>query len=353
MSAGERLRIAQVAPLWYAVPPTTAYGGVELMVHLLTEELVQRGHDVTLFSTKDSRTAGQLEPIVPESIFDAMIAGDAWFYEQYATSAVVDAMRRATEFDVIHVHLGTAWVPMGRLARGLTLFTLHGPLHRDDGWVLGRYPDQPVVGVSRSQVAPVADQRPDLPVVYNGIDFDTFTPGFERGRYLAFLGRMSQFKNPVGAIRVARAVGLPIVLAGRPQHHEDEAYFRDEVAPLIDGDRVQWIGAVDHARKVELLRSAAALIFPITGAETFGLVMVEAMATGTPVVATRMGAVPEVVDDGVTGYHAESESALPELVSRALELDRRRIRSQAEARFSHRRMVDAYLDVYRTLLASR
>lgn len=350
MTVRDRLRIAQVAPLWYAVPPTTAYGGAELMIHLLTEELVRRGHDVTLFSTKDSRTGGRLEAIVDESIFDAMLSGHIWCYEQYATAAVTDALRRADEFDVIHVHLGTAWVPMGRLARAPTLFTLHSVLYRDDGWVLERYADQPVVGVSRSQVGAVAERR-SLPVVYNGIDFDSFAPTFERGRYLAFLGRMSRFKNPVGAIHVARAVDMPIVLAGRAQHGDDEVYFRDEVAPLIDGERVTWIGAVDHERKVALLRDAAALVFPNTGAEPFGLVMVEAMATGTPVIAVRIGSVPEVVDEGVTGYHAESAEGLVALVPRALGLDRRTVRRRAEARFGHRRMADAYLDVYRSLIA--
>jgi glycosyltransferase involved in cell wall biosynthesis len=345
----DRLRIAQVAPLWYAVPPTTAYGGAELMIHLLTEELVRRGHTVTLFSTKDSRTAGRLEPVTDEAIFDAMLKDHIWCYEQYATSAVVDALRRADEFDVIHIHLGTAWVPIGRLARAPTVFTLHSVLFRDDGWVLERYPDQAVVGVSRSQVAAVADRRPAMPVVHNGIDFDTFNPRFEPGRYLVFLGRMSRFKHPAGAIAVARAVGMPIVLAGRPQHDDDQRYFRAEVEPLLDGVGVRWIGPVDHPGKVALLREAAALVFPNTGAEPFGLVMIEAMACGTPVVAVTIGSVPEVVDAGMTGYHAASLEDLPALVPQALALDRRRVRAHAESRFGHARMADRYLEIYRTL----
>jgi glycosyltransferase involved in cell wall biosynthesis len=345
----ERLRIAQVAPLWYAVPPTTAYGGAELMVHLLTEELVRRGHAVTLFSTKDSRTAARLEAVTDEAIFDAMLKDHIWCYEQYATSAVVDALLRSDEFDVIHIHLGTAWVPIGRLARVPTVFTLHSVLCRDDGWVLERYPDQSVVGVSRSQVRAVADRRPAMPVVHNGIDFDTFDPRFEPGRYLVFLGRMSPFKNPAGAIWVAREVGMPIVLAGRPQHGDDERYFRTEVEPLFDDGDVRWIGPVDHAAKVRLLREAAALVFPNTGAEPFGLVMVEAMACGTPVVAVAVGSVPEVVDAGITGQHAPSVDDLPALVPRALALDRRTVRAHAQGRFGHGRMADRYLEIYETI----
>jgi glycosyltransferase involved in cell wall biosynthesis len=221
----------------------------------------------------------------------------------------------------------------------------------DDEFVFRRWPEVAVNGISRCQMhgAGVRTGR-EFPIVHNGCDFAAYTPSFEPGEYLAYLGRMSLEKNPLDAIRIARAVEMPIVLAGQPQNPQEQQWFAEQVQPLIDGKDVRWIGPVNHAEKNELLRGASALLFPIQWEEPFGLVMIEAMACGTPVVAHRRGSVEEVVDDGITGCHAGVIDALAELVPRALQLDRAKVRAHAEGRFGYRAMVDAYVALYRTLL---
>ena len=189
--------------------------------------------------------------------------------------------------------------------------------------------------------------------MYNGVDFSRYEASFERGKYLAFLGRMSPEKNPLGAIRIAQAAGMPIVLAGVPQNGAEEHYFAENIRPLLDGERVRWIGAADFPKKIALLRDAAALVFPIQWDEPFGLVMIEAMACGTPVLAVRRGSVGEVVNEDVTGFSAGSEEALVPLAERAAALDRQRVRAHAESLFGHGAMVDAYVALYRGLNSAR
>jgi glycosyltransferase involved in cell wall biosynthesis len=344
-----RLRIALVAPLWTSVPPA-AYGGTELVVHLLAEDLVRRGHDVTLFASGDSRTGGRLRPLGEHNLRVAMERGEAYEYEVYATANLVEAIREADRFDVIHSHLGFGQIPLGVLSRTPVVHTLHTRPALDDLWVLSRYPEAAVVAVSRSQVEEVpAARRRHIRVIHHGIDFDAYEFSGAPGGYLAFLGRMGPQKSPLTAIEVARAAGMPLLLAGVPQNAEEEAYFAQRVQPLIDGKDVRWIGAVDHARKNELLRGAAALLFPIQGGEAFGLAMIEAMACGTPVVGWGRASVPEVIDPGRTGFFAGSVAGMTALVPHALALDRQAVRAQALRRFSHRRMVDDYLRTYEAL----
>jgi glycosyltransferase involved in cell wall biosynthesis len=227
---------------------------------------------------------------------------------------------------------------------------MHTLPHLDDEWVLRRWPDVAVNGISKWQMQGLALKLSrEFPVVYNGCDFGGFEPRYEPGHYLAFLGRMSPEKNPLEAIKIAQACELPIVLAGVPQNSKEAEYFETNIRPLLDGDRVRWIGSVNHPQKVLLLRNAGALLFPIQWDEPFGLVMIEAMACGTPVVAKRRGSVEEVVDQGITGFHSPSVDALPELVTQALKLDRREVRRHAEARFGFRAMVDAYEALYAEL----
>jgi glycosyltransferase involved in cell wall biosynthesis len=259
-------------------------------------------------------------------------------------------LRRASEFDVIHYHLTPGWIPLASLAATPSLFTLHTCAVKDDEWAFGRYPGVEVAAISRFQIAETeARLGRSFPVVYNGCDFGAFEPNFEPGQYLAFLGRMSHAKNPSGAIAIARACGLPLVLAGQPQNGEEERYFAEEVKPHIDGERVRWIGPVNHGQKAELLRNAAALLFPIQWDEPFGLVMIEAMACGTPVVGVKRGSVGEVVSPGLTGFTGAAPVDLADLVPQALALDRRVVRSTAEARFGFGRMVDSYLELYQAM----
>ena len=346
-----RLRIAQVAPLWTRIPPAT-YGGIELLLKLLIDELVARGHDVTLFGPADSATSAKLHPVCDVNLSTLFERGEGYCFEYYANSAVAEVLRRASDFDVIHYHLHLGWLPLAATTATPGIFTVHTSPHFDDEFVMQRWPQVPVVGISKCQMhaAGVRLGR-KFPVIYNGCDFGAYDASFTPGSYLAYLGRLSAEKNPRDAIRIAAAAGWPLVLAGQPQNQAERRYFTEEVEPLIDGEQVRWIGAVNHPQKNELLRNAAALLFPIQWDEPFGLVMIEAMACGTPVVAHRRGSVAEVVDDGVTGFHAGVMDALTELVPRAVKLDRAAVRAHAMARFGFQKMVDEYLELYRAAAA--
>ena len=345
------LRIAQVAPLWTPIPPRT-YGGIELLMKLLLDELVERGHDVTLFASADCSSRAKLHPVVEVNLSDLLGAGKGYCFEYYTNSMLAEVAARQGEFDVIHFHCSTAWLPTAAGLRTPSLFTIHTFPHQDDEWVFRRWPNVAVNGISKCQMqAMTLKLGREFPIVYNACDFSTYEPRFEPGRYLAFLGRLSPDKNPLGAINAARALDMPIVLAGNPQNEKERQYFEREIRPLIDGDHVRWIGAVNHPQKVMLLRNAAALLFPIQWDEPFGLVMIEAMACGTPVVAHRRGSVAEVVDQGVTGFHAASLDAIADLIPEALKLDRREVRQHAEERFGFRAMVGEYERLYGELAA--
>ena len=347
------LRIAQISPLWTRVPPGT-YGGVELLMKLLIDELVERGHEVTLFATADCATRATLHPVCEANLCEMLETGAAYVYEYYANGVMADVLLRQKEFDVIHSHLAPSSLPLGALATTPVLWTLHTNVHRDDEWALGRYPGVQAAGISESQIhATSLKLGRKFPVVYNGCDFGAYDPNFCAGEYLAFLGRMSPSKNPRDAIRIAQACNLPIVLAGQPQNAQEVQYFEAEIKPLLDDERVRWIGPVNHPQKNELLRRASALIFPIQWDEPFGLVMIEAMACGTPVVAHRRGSVAEVVDNGLTGFHSGVIDGMAELVPEALKLDREKVRAHAESRFGFRKMVDEYERLYREMAGGK
>lgn len=343
------LRIAQIAPLWASVPPGT-YGGIELRLHWLIEELVALGHEVTLYASGDSRTSAKLRPLCDVNLMDAMARGDAWTYEGYANANLEAALRESGSFDVIHSHTGCAHIPFSVLSKTPIVHTLPTQLSRDEHWLLERYPDAHVVAISRNQVKEIPPKRRrSISVIHHGIHFGHYELGAGGGGFLVYLGRMNRAKSPLDAIRVAERAEMPIVLAGAPADAEERAYFEECVRPRVDGKRVRYVGLVNHPQKVDLLRKAAALVFPIQWEEPFGLVMAEAMACGTPVVACGRGSVPEVVDPGITGYYADSWEMLPGLVSEALALDRAAVRAHAQERFSHLRMVNRYLRIYQDL----
>ena len=350
----ERLRIAQVAPLWMRVPPPD-YGGAELMVHWLTEELVRTGHDVTLFASGDSATSASLHATSDRGIVEKMRDGAAYQYEGYAVSALAQALQRGREFDVIHSHVGPIGLALGRVTKTPVVHTVHAGLDSvDEHWLLAQHPDAAVVAISDSQVATVdAQRRRSITTIYHGMDFAKYEPSADHDGYVVFLGRMAPYKNPAGAIRIARAAGLPIVLVGKPQNGSERRYFDEEVAPLVDGQTVRYVGAVAQEEKVHLLQRAAALVFPIEWDEHFGLVMIEAMSCGTPVAALKRGSVPEVVEPGTTGDYASSEDELAALLPSIVSLDRVNVAHRARERFSVERMTSEYVTAYRALVRRR
>jgi glycosyltransferase involved in cell wall biosynthesis len=339
------MRIAQIAPLAESVPPKL-YGGTERVVAWLVDELVELGHDVTLFASGDSVTRAKLHSVWPRALRLGRPRSDPIA----AQTALLEAMsRQAAEFDVIHAHID--WLHLPLLSRlGVPfLTTLHGRLDLPGlPDVVRRFPGAPFVSISNNQRAPLGDAN-WLGTVHHGLPADTFRPGFEGGSYLAFLGRLTAEKGPEAAIRIARAAGMPLHIAAKVPRGERH-YFKRRLEPQIDGDQVRLIGEVDDVAKQKFLADAAALLFPIDWPEPFGLVMIEAMACGTPVIAFRSGSVPEVVDDGVTGFVANGEAEAVEAISRLGELDRRQVRARFEQRFTAKRMAEQYLGHYERLI---
>ncbi len=342
----EQLRIAQVTPIAAPVRPDST-GSIEQLVWLLTEELVRRGHEVTLFATGDSQTSAALHAVYPRGYEDD---GDLWNWEFHETMHVASAFERAPEFDVIHSHVYHFALPFTRLVNTPVVHTYHILPDDDVVPVYGRYPEAHVVAISQYQRR-VFNGRSHVAVIHHGIDTGAFPFGAVPGGYLLFLGQIAANKGPVEAIRLARQAGMRLILAG-PSDGED-GYFRSTVAPLIDGREVEYVGPVTVQERNQLLAGAAALLYPIVAPEPFGLVTVEAMACGTPVVARGLGAVPEIVENGVSGYYASDLNLMAGSISGALALDRARVRQAAVARFDYRRMVDEYMAVYRGLAHGR
>jgi glycosyltransferase involved in cell wall biosynthesis len=340
------MRIAQVAPLAERVPPQL-YGGTERVVAALTEELVRRGHEVTLFASGDSRTAGTLVPIVDRALRLDPDVQDPYAHTMLELGAVFD---RAGDFDLIHSHLDYFTWPFARLTATPVVTTMHGRLDLPDLRPLVReYRWAPLVSISDSQRAPLAWAN-WVATVYNGIDLDPYPFTAGHGDYFAFIGRISPEKNLEGAITIARQTGIPLKIAAKVDP-ADQDYYEAEIAPLIDGAHVEYVGEIGEGEKCAFLGPAYALLFAVDWPEPFGLAMTEAMACGTPVLALRRGSVPEVVADGVTGFVRDTEEELVEVADRIPELDRRACRRRVEERFSTAAMTDGYEAAYRELAA--
>jgi glycosyltransferase involved in cell wall biosynthesis len=341
------MRIAQVAPLAESVPPKL-YGGTERVVAWLIEELVDLGHDVTLFASGDSDTRATLVPAWPHALRLGRPRSDPVAAQAALLEAVAE---RAQDFDLIHVHID--WLHLPLLSRlGVPFVTTpHGRLDLPGlPSVVDRFPDAPFVSISNNQREPLPDAN-WLGTVYHGLPADLFRPSFEPGSYLAFLGRLTAEKGPEIAIRIARTAGMPLHIAAKVPRGE-RGYFKTTLEPQIDGKSVKLTGEVDDRTKRDFLAGAAALLFPIDWPEPFGLVMIEAMACGTPVIAFRSGSVPEVIDDGITGFVVEGEEDAVQAIHKLDKLDRRKVRAQFEKRFSSRRMATEYARLYETLAAA-
>jgi len=339
------MRIAQVAPLYESVPPKL-YGGTELVVSYLTEELVRQGHDVTLFASGDSTTQAKLVPICPESL-----RLDTKCIDQLAHHVLMleYVFSERENFDIVHFHIDYLHFPLSRREQLVNITTLHGRLDIPDLAPLYQvFRDMPVVSISDAQ-------RDPLPwanwqgTVHHGLPEDQLHIRDGKGEYLAFLGRISPEKGLDEAIRIAKLVGMPLRIAAKIDRADDE-YFETHIKSLLNDRLIQFVGEIGYPEKNAFLGDAVALLFPINWPEPFGLVMIEAMACGTPVIAFPHGSVPEIIDDGVTGFLVNNAEEAARAIRRISAIDRRKCRQQFERRFTARRMSGGYLALYQRLV---
>ena len=341
------MRIAQVAPLAESVPPRL-YGGTERIVSYLADGLVDLGHEVTLFASGDSVTRASLI-----ATRDCALRLDPHPHTSSIAAhfTMLDEVRkRASEFDIIHFHLSHfIHFPFFENMAHKTVTTPHGRLdYRDLPEAYRRWNEFPMISISDSQRKPLAEAR-WLATVHHGLPFSSQPVWNGSGGYLAFLGRIARDKRPDRAIEIARRTGYRLRIAAKIGR-DDRAYFHETIEPLIEGENVEFVGEIGEAEKVEFLGNAAALLFPIDWPEPFGLVVIEAMAVGTPVVAWNQGAMEEIIDEGVTGAVVDSTEAAVEAVHRVAKLDRSQVRAAFEQRFGADRMVRQYVDAYTRLL---
>jgi glycosyltransferase involved in cell wall biosynthesis len=341
------MKIAQVAPLYESVPPK-CYGGTERVVSFLTEELVRQGHDVTLFASGDSRTAAKLVAGSPRALRLDERCVDKLVHHLILLERVFE---QASEFDIIHFHCDYLHFPWSRRHPCCHVTTLHGRLNIPDLEPLYRkFAGEPLVSISDSQRQPLAYANWQA-TVYHGLPNDLFHFHDKPGKYLAFLGRISPEKRLDRAIEIAQRVGMKLKVAAKVDA-ADRSYFDEQISPLLRKYRslVEFIGEIGDDAKDEFLGNAYALLFPIDWPEPFGLVMIEALACGTPVVAYRNGSVPEVIDDGVTGFVVQDTEQAVRAVERVASLSRAECRRVFARRFNVQRMADDYLTVYRRLM---
>ncbi len=345
------MRIAQVAPMYEAVPPSH-YGGTERVVWSLCEELVKRGHEVTLFASAESQTSARLCPTTSSSLRKQMTRDEILNVAPHLHLAMLSTVYQcADKFDIIHSHVEHLTFPFTRLVQTPTASTMHGRLD----WevlqpILRWYPDVPLVSITKSQRAPVQD----LPLnwvgcVFNGIPLDHFPFREQPGDYLAFLGRICPEKRPDWAVEVAQRSGMPLKV-GAKIDPVDQQYWHEQIEPLFKANHVEFIGEVNEQEKAALLGGAYATLFPIDWPEPFGLVMAESIACGTPVVALNRGSVPEILHDGVSGFICQSVDEMVAAIPRVADLDRKACYQEAR-RFGSAAMAEGYEQVYRQLLA--
>lgn len=339
------MRIAQVAPLFEAVPPKL-YGGTERVISWLTEELVELGHDVTLFASGDSSTSAKLEPMWPSAL---RLDGAVRDPNALHIAMLENVFRRAAEFDLIHFHID--YLPFSLFSRQSTAFvtTLHGRLDLPElKPVFETFPKVPLVSISDAQRRPIPHAN-WLRTIHHGLPERLLTPRPVEPSYLAFLGRVSLEKRLDRAIHIATRCGMPLKIAAKIDHL-DRDYFEENIRQYLARDDIHYVGEINDAGKSDFLSGAYALLLPIDWPEPFGLVMIEAMACGTPVIAFNRGSVPEVIEDGVTGFIVEDETSAVGAVRRVSQLSRALIRQRFEERFTATRMARDYLDVYSGLI---
>ena len=340
------MRIALLSPVWFPVPPT-GYGGIEWVVSILADSLADAGHDVTLFASGDSRTKAKLVSVYPVAPSERIGTSLTELHHALA------CYERADEFDVVNDHSGLPAAALGGAVETAVVHTVHGPLDGEAGPVYEQVarvaPHVGLISLSLNQRKPL----PGLPWVANcpnAIDLDAYPLEPERGDYLLFLGRLSFDKGAHRAIEVAKAAGLPLKLAGKMREPLEKEYFETHVRPNL-GWGIEYLGEISHEEKVSLLQHARATLFPISWEEPFGLVMIESMACGTPVIATRWGAVSEVIEHGRDGLIVDDHLEMVDAIAEADRLDPLECRRAAEERFSSERMVRDYEEAYRAVIS--
>jgi glycosyltransferase involved in cell wall biosynthesis len=342
------MKIAQVAPLWESVPPKL-YGGTERIVSYITEELVRMGHDVTLFASGDSETAARLEAVCPQ----ALRLNTGIFNRDAPMIMLQERSLGATGgFDVIHSHLDFLGFPLARRNPRPVVTTLHGRLDLPELQpVFREYAEMPLVSISDAQRQPLPWANWHA-TIYHGLPRNLYSFHPQPQQYLAFLGRISPEKRPDHAIEVAKCSGIPLRMAAKVDP-ADLQYYESEIEPLLDHPLIEFIGEISDEEKDNFVGNALALVCPYDWPEPFGLVLIEALACGTPVLAYRRGAIPEIIDNGVTGFVSENLSEMAEAVGRLGEIDRRRCRDAFEERFTVDRMARNYVALYKRIIEDR
>jgi glycosyltransferase involved in cell wall biosynthesis len=340
------MRVAVLSPVWFPVPPR-GYGGIEWIVSLLADGLVEAGHDVTLFASGDSRTKARLV-----SVYD-VAPSEQIGVAQVELRHALTCFARAGDFDVINDHSGPPAAAIAGAVQTPCVHTVHGPLVGEPGMVYEQIarvsPQTRLVSISMKQREP----HPNLPWlanIPNALDFSLYPVHPHRGDYLLFLGRMNRDKGAHRAVAVATAADLPLKLAGKMREPLEQEYFRQFIAPHLRDGEIEYLGEVTHGEKVELLQNARATLFPIDWEEPFGLVMIESMACGTPVIATRRGSVPEVIEDGRNGIIVDDYRDMPAALEDADRLEPLELCRLATERFSQRRMVADYVEAFEEVL---
>ncbi|MDI6689844.1 MAG: glycosyltransferase family 4 protein [Actinomycetota bacterium] len=341
------MKIAQIAPVWERVPPIK-YGGTELIVYLLTEELVRRGYDVTLFATGDSITSARLESVYPKAPSRELLG-----HPVPDLLHVTVAYKRASEFDIIHNHAGYSGVALANFVSPPVLTTLHGIFTEINIPFYRTFKDAVYYNSISEAQRKVLPELNYIGTVYNAIDVPSFPFSERKKDYYIYISRMSPLKAPHLAVEVARKAGIKLIMAGKIDPGKDMVYFEEKVKPYIDGDQIKFLGEITEDEKKELLKYAKGFVFSLQWPEPFGLVMAEAMACGTPVIAFPFGSVPEVVMDKETGFIVNTLDEMGEAVAKVDQIDPLKCRRYVEERFSVSRMVDDYESIYRKMLSKK
>lgn len=345
----KKLRIAQIAPLWIPVPPRT-YGGIELMVHNLTEELVRRGHDITLFASGDSRTSARLVSPLDKAL---------WLQKDLKNphAAIIKMLQmireRASEFDIIHNHFNFFMFPLATMPNMPPILTsIRRPLDSFYNEAIKSFPS--IYFNVLSEDAKKSAEEFSIPiadVVNNGIEIEKYSYNATPDDYLLYLGRINREKGIITALRVAKAIGKRLIVAGNIVSPAEWLFFMQEVQPQLNEENIKFVGQANFQEKIDLLRNAKAFLFPIAVREAFGNVMIEAMACGTPVIAFNRGSVSEVVADGKTGFIVDTEEEMIEAVEKISNIERQECRKRVEERFTLRNMVDKYEKLFAKIIS--